>query len=214
MDRHILQISAGVGPIEVRRFVARLAPRLEALCAERGLVVESAAIHGDDDAPASVELVLVGDAARVLADELGTHALIEASASRGKGSRKRWYAGVTLHAGVAHTGEGAPPAIDPRDLEISAMRASGPGGQHVNKTSSAIRVRHLPSGITVRVADERSQRANLRRALERLAERIAGRAGERVATAEARRRDAHLRLTRGSPVRTYRPGARGDLELA
>lgn len=206
----VVQASAGDGPLEVRRFVALLAARLEEVCATRGLVVGEVSSRGDEDAPWSVEVVVDGDAPALLAGELGTHALVARSPERGKAARKRWYAGVSLHA-LPVREEGAA-EIDPRDLEVTATTAPGPGGQHVNKTATAVRVRHRPSGITVRVSDERSRRANLRRAVDRIAALLAEAREGRRAAAGASRRMAHHRVERGSPVRVYRLDARGALE--
>ncbi|WP_438024175.1 peptide chain release factor-like protein [Sorangium sp. So ce233] len=213
MSRSWVQISAGRGPIEVRRFVAKLAERIEALCEERGLAVVDVTVHGDEGAPASVEILVEGDARRCLEGEIGTHALVERSAERGRAARKRWFAGVAVHPAETGAGAGAGAGVDQRELEISACRASGPGGQHVNKTLTAVRVHHRPSGITVRVADERSQRANVRRGLERIAERLAERAARRLAEGEAARWGEHDRIVRGEPVRTYRIGRRSALEV-
>ena len=210
--RYVIQVSAGDGPVEVRRFVGKLAERIELLCADLGLAVEEVALRGDEAEPWSVEIVALGDAPGRLAGELGTHVLVARSPDRGRAARKRWYAGVSVHPFATPAGK-ALPELDPRDLSITATTASGPGGQHVNKTATAVRVRHLPSGITVRVSDERSQRANLRRALERIAERLARAADERRAGTEAARRLSHHRLERGAPVRTYRLGARGALTI-
>ncbi len=92
--KHVVQVSAGDGPVEVRRFVALLAARIEEACEARGLVVGEVSHRGDEDAPWSVEIVVAGDASACLGGEVGTHALVTRSPDRGRAARKRWYAGV------------------------------------------------------------------------------------------------------------------------
>jgi protein subunit release factor B len=208
---HVVAISAGVGPLEARRFVRLLGARVEALCAAAGLAVLEIASHDADGEPRSVELYVVGDAPRALAAELGTHALVAPSERRGRAARKRWFARIVVEA--APPPAPAPGSLDPRELEITATTAGGPGGQHVNKVATAVRVRHLPSGLSVRVADERSQRANVRRALERIGDLLAARElAARRACGSALRAEKH-RVERGGAVRTYRLGRRGELEI-
>jgi protein subunit release factor B len=195
-----LLVTSGVGPRESRRFVHQLALHLEALAERCDLVVVDvlAANTGEDGAPRSVTLRLRGDA-RVLGGECGTHVLVHKT--RGRFSRKRWFAAVSLHA--------APPEpigrveIPRDDLVITACRAGGPGGQHVNKVASAVRVAHVPSGLAIRCAAGRSQKANLDQALRRLAGLLRARDAERIVQAGAARRDAHYQLERGRAIRTY-----------
>jgi protein subunit release factor B len=211
MTCHDLLITSGVGPADARRFVAQLALRLEHLAEQRGLeVCQVVSSGGEADAPRSITLRLRGPVLAALTDELGTHVLIQRSATRGRAARKRWFAAVSAHAAADE-----PPvelAAIPRDaLVITACRAGGPGGQHVNKVSSAVRVHHLPTGIAIRSAAARSQRANLDQALRRLAGLLRERAEVRHAADLASRRIVHYQLERGRPVRSYQLDDDGQL---
>ena len=207
--RTAIQISAGVGPAEARRFVFLLAARLEALAEARGLLVGDVVASGDGAAPRSITLYLEAGDALALADELGTHALIMRSDRRGRDARKRWFAAVTLHEVQDAPVTGA---IARDDLVITACRAGGPGGQHVNKVSTAVRVEHVPSGLTVRSAAARSQKANLDQAIARLSALLAARDHAQRADGERARRMAHYQVERGRPIRTYTLVDDGALE--
>ena len=94
--------------------------------------------------------------------------------------------------------------IDPNDVEMSFMRSSGPGGQHVNKTSSSVRLVHKPTGITVRCQDEKSQQANRKKAMKLLRARLyEEQARERHEERDALRRSQVGSGDRNERIRTY-----------
>lgn len=211
MRFEVIQISAGSGPVEVREFVALLADLLERTCVECGLDVHEIVFVGSESTPASVEIWVSGGAAARLKSEIGVHQLIARSPHRGRASRKRWFASVSIHEKVEFLGELKTPFIRNDDLIVTAARAGGKGGQHVNKVSSAVRVQHVPSGITVRSAGERSQRLNLRKAIERIGEQLLQRQASESAKHERQMRRSHLDWVRGNPVRTYRLSNKREL---
>lgn len=189
-----LQISAGTGPVEVRAFVARLAGALADLAISRGLAVEATALDGDP--PRSARLFFEGDPTLSLGDLIGTHCLVARSERRGRNDRKRWFVDVRLLDEPK-----AAPELRAEDIEIEAFaRSSGPGGQNVNKSATAVRVRHRPTGLQVVAVDQRSQHNNQRLALARLASALADRAKDAARQHRADARLTHHQLVRGAPV--------------
>jgi peptide chain release factor len=182
--------------------VAQLLPILCGQAQQAGLVAELIdAVPGQEpDTLRSAMVALAGaDAALLaLADSwVGSVQWVGKSPFRPHHKRQNWFVGVERFA-VPQV-----PQWSERELEFHTLRASGPGGQHVNKTESAVRVVHKPTGLAVVAREERSQQQNKKLALARLAALLAEKGQQAQAAATQERWDQHNSLTRGNPVRTY-----------
>ena len=196
-----LQISTAQGPAECRifaRFVlAQILREAEQAGAAAQVLEETADKHGILSALVRLSGCLADDTAQRWQ---GTLQWVCDSPLRPRHPRKNWYIGVfRLPENRAEHDTG-----NPADIVFQTCRAGGKGGQHVNKTESAVRATHTPSGISVRVESERSQHANKKRALELLAVKLAAQHAEQMGKHAA---DAHAQLyqlERGNAVRVFR----------
>ena len=129
----------------------------------------------------------------------GTVQWVMKSPYRPNHGRKNWFVGVNVFY---------PPekesGINKSDIRYTAMRASGPGGQHVNKTSSAIRATHIPTGMVAYAQEERSQSMNKKLATARLTQMLKNCDQKNIEDLEQNVWHQHNCLKRGNPVRVFR----------
>lgn len=165
MEKTYLQITSGRGPVECCRVVALVLERILKQAQTRKLKVE---IVEKEAGPAnrtllSAVIALEGVGCDTLVEEWeGTVLWIARSPYRIHHRRKNWFVGVQTFL-LSESREATE-----NEIRYETLRASGPGGQHVNKTESAVRAVHIPSGISVVASDQRSQWQNKKLATERL----------------------------------------------
>jgi peptide chain release factor 2 len=135
-----------------------------------------------------------------LKGETGMHRLVRISPFNAEGKRQTSFAAVDVSPEVSDTVE---IEINPDDVREDTFRASGAGGQHVNKTSSAIRLTHAPSGIVVQCQSERSQHKNRATAWKMLRARMARQEEEKREAAEAAKYQQQAKVGFGSQIRNY-----------
>jgi peptide chain release factor 2 len=168
----------------------------------RGFMTELLeASPGEEAGLKSAAFTVAGENAYgVLKAERGVHRLVRLSPFDQAHRRHTSFAQVIVSPLLADD-EGA--GIDEADLRIDTYRASGAGGQHVNKTDSAVRITHLPTGIVVSVQNERSQLSNKTTALKILRSRLAELEQEQREEELARERGEVMTTGFGSQIRSY-----------
>ncbi|HXH98512.1 MAG TPA: peptide chain release factor 2 [Gaiellaceae bacterium] len=169
---------------------------------DRGLKTEMIDTSpGEEYGIKSATLTVRGDNAYgILKAERGKHRLVRLSPFDQAHRRHTSFAQVIVAPLLEEAGE---IELDEDDLRIDTFRSSGAGGQHVNKTDSAVRITHLPSGIVVSVQNERSQSSNKETALKILRSRLAEKAEEEREAELARERGGVTMGFGGNAIRSY-----------
>lgn len=158
-------------------------------------------LDGEEAGIKSATLEITGEYAYgYLKAERGVHRLVRISPFDSQGRRHTSFASVFVYPVVDDTIE---IEIRDEDVEMDVYRASGAGGQHINKTSSAVRLRHLPSGIVVACQQERSQHKNRATAMKMLKAALYQKALEEQEAEKAKLESTKTDIGWGSQIRSY-----------
>jgi peptide chain release factor 2 len=198
----VLEIHAGTGGTDAQDWADMVLRMYLRWASDRGFAAEVLeASPGEEAGLKSATVAVKGENAYgTLKAERGVHRLVRLSPFDSAHRRHTAFAQVVVAPLLP---DDVPIEIDESDLRVDTYRSSGAGGQHVNKTDSAVRITHLPTGIVVQCQNERSQTSNKATAMRILRSRLAELEEEKREAELARERGAAQDIGFGSQIRSY-----------
>src|SRR5581483_1760357 len=195
-------VNAGAGGTDAQDWAEMVLRMLMRWAERRGFKIELLeASPGEEAGIKSATMRVSGDNAYgLLSAEKGVHRLVRLSPFDAAHRRQTSFAGVEVAPVIEDSGE---VEIDDDDIQVDTYRASGAGGQHVNKTDSAVRITHRPSGIVVQCQNERSQSQNRAVAMQMLRSKLAELEERKREEEIARERGEAQDVNFGSQIRSY-----------
>lgn len=202
LNNAFLSLNAGAGGTEAQDWVDMLFRMYSRWAEHHGMKVEVLdMLPGEEAGTKNLTAVIRGNYAYgYLKAEQGVHRLVRISPFDSSGRRHTSFASVEVTPEVE---EDNTVVINPNDLRIDTYRSGGAGGQHVNKTDSAVRITHLPTGIVVQCQNERSQHANRLAAMKILTSRLVEQQLREKEQELAAQRGEQAEIGWGSQIRSY-----------
>ena len=198
----ILRLNAGAGGTESCDWASMLLRMYNRWADSKGYTVETLDyLEGEEAGVKSVTIQINGEHAYgYLKSEKGVHRLVRISPFNANGKRQTSFVSCDVMPDIE---DDIDVEINDDDLRVDTYRSSGAGGQHINKTSSAIRITHLPTGIVVQCQNERSQHQNKDKAMQMLKAKLYLLRQQENAEKEAAIRGEVKEIGWGSQIRSY-----------
>jgi peptide chain release factor 2 len=198
----LVSVNAGAGGTDAQDWAEMVLRMLMRWAERRGFQVELLEVGAGEEAGIKSATFRVSgeNAYGLFGAERGVHRLVRLSPFDSAHRRQTSFAGVEVAPVVADTGE---VEINEDDLQVDTYRASGAGGQHVNKTDSAVRITHRPTGIVVQCQNERSQSSNRATAMAMLRAKLLEKQERERAEEIAREKGEAQDVNFGSQIRSY-----------